>query len=165
MKHRRQVGAALALFLAAPASCDNDVDTGSFLLSLPAPKGRLTVTGLEDYNNASIQAVIIIGKGVFGVKAIGMVNGKSVMYPVEITGGKVVIPLYYEEEGEMKAYEGNERGDVALIIFTQSVIMFNDEGKSTTDPIALGAIMNVTLRAGRGRSGGGGPPNCRLPAP
>jgi hypothetical protein len=119
---------------------------------LPAPKGRLAVSGIPDqYNGKYILAVIQMAEGtsppaLFGAKGADIVGGRGVLYLVKIEGNVASIPLYYDEDNEDKAYEGSGSGSAALAVYTESAITIGAE------PTPVGGVVQlpVTFSNGNG---------------
>jgi len=101
--------------------------------TLPAARGRLTITGLSAYNGKYVNITVGLSDGKTALVGIESISGNSsggTMRLPQISGGRAVVPLYTTAaNNELAAYAGNDTADAQSIFI---VIMNTGTITSTT---------------------------------
>jgi hypothetical protein len=108
--------------------------------TLAAAKGKLTLTGFNDFNGKYIFSALITtsGKALIGMNGATFSGAEAVISMVPISGGNAEVPLYYFDTaaaanglGAYVPYDGNETFQVV------SILIVNDsDGKFTSSDAA-----------------------------
>jgi len=101
--------------------------------TLPAARGKLTITGLSAFNGKYVNVVVTFGDGKSGLVGIESVSGNSssgTMRLPQISGGRAVVPLYTpSENNDLAAYAGNDTAAASSLFI---VVMNTGTITSTT---------------------------------
>jgi hypothetical protein len=124
---------ALAIGLFA-VSCDKDDDknengpvSGGLM---PPAKGKLTITGLSEYDGKYVILDGSIGStAILGIRdlTINEKSGEATFHLVKITNGSVQVPLFSVTDDDVLAYSGNGTGSMNVFITSMATLPENFE--------------------------------------
>ena len=123
-------------------SCGDATDDAN---TLPAAKGKLTITGIPSSlngNYAMVTGVVGSGQVLMGVERISGSDTDPSLHLVKITNGTVAIPLYTVQAGTsgFTAYTGND----TVISLQIGVIVESSYKLSTAESITPKGVMSAT---------------------
>jgi hypothetical protein len=141
----------LAMTVFAFSGCDKDDNDDDYNDQFPAVKGRLTVTGLGNFNNKYVYASGLAGGNV--LQGITAATGSSLKL-AKIANDKAEVPLYVPNGLTYSAYSGNDAVTTISIYIldadtldssnAQNVIFSNLGMKTITSGTFSGGNMTVT---------------------
>lgn len=112
--------------------CDDDPQDSP--PSFPSAKGKLTITGLDNFNDKYVYAYGLAGDNVlFGLTDITGYPSSTAYKLAKISGGKTVVPLYTANSvtasysNSFIAYSGNDS------VLTINIIILNDDSLSASN--------------------------------
>jgi hypothetical protein len=131
---------------------DEDDDSGSF----PQAKGKLTITGLENFNDKYVYVQgLAAGKVLVGLTDISGYPSNIVYKLAKISGGKANVPLYTANSSASSysnsfiAYSGNDSvSSVSVIILNDSSLSASNASNSITNNLGMKTITSGTFSNG-----------------
>jgi hypothetical protein len=104
--------------------------------TLAAAKGKLTLSGFNDFNGKYVYSALVTasGKSLIGTNAVELNGGVASISMAQISGGLAEVPLYYTNTGGTSIADIYVPYDSSETFQTVAVIIINDaDGKFTSN--------------------------------